>query len=449
MAEDRPLALATLHRETDPDRLYGVVATAKATTVMTADPHLIERTSDLKRELIDFSHQRRFERAARTAVKERYGRFPVLDEEEAINFQDWFALQARLPDGRTVVEHFVDAYPDLTEEERAMLLGWRDVVDGLFEVKRRDGEAVLLHNLVDDLTYRAHANVGPAIFRQMPRGSFLVARLVPLGDEWLLSGASTLLPAAGRAEVYQMAVELSTRFPAMVFRNPDKLAQAWKLQREERRHFIDFFGSDLVILPGREIAARMRAYNYYRTYEARDAEGKTVVERAKEARDLEPPEVDLPLPDDFAAAETIGMIYGEEEGLTFYVNLGTVAETFANPELAAERKHRRAVLNYLKDESISPLPFRRLAAADPERASQVFQRLLKQPRFSWERDGEELLRKHKASFVDKPVLPSVLPLSDRLARATLTAPETAGPHSDYQPMPYRKKGSWKPARRRR
>jgi hypothetical protein len=86
------------------------------------------------------SAQRRFERAARKAVKERFGRYPVLDEEEAINFQDWFALQARLPDGRTVVEHVVDARPDLPEEERALLLGWRDVVEG---VKRRGGEALL------------------------------------------------------------------------------------------------------------------------------------------------------------------------------------------------------------------------------------------------------------------------------------------------------------------
>jgi hypothetical protein len=229
----------------------------------------------------------------------------------------------------------------------------------------------------------------------------------------------------------------------MVFRNPDKLAQAWELQREERRHFIDFFGADLVVLPGSEIAERMRAYEHYRTYEARDAEGKTVAERAREARGIEPPELDFPLPEDFTAAETIGMIYGEEEGLGFYVNFGRVAETFANPELAAERKQRQAVLNYLKDESISPLPFRRLAAADPARASEVFQRVLKQPRFSWERDGEALLRKHKASFYEQPLLPSVMPLSDRLARAAMSEPARERARPDYRPARRRKTGSWR------
>jgi hypothetical protein len=416
---------------------------------MTAVSDLLKRSSDLKTEIIDFSHQRRFVRAARRAAEERFGQFPVLDEEEAINFQDWFALQARLPDGRTVVETFVAEHPDLSEEERSMLLGWRDVVEGLFEVKRRHGVAILLHNLVDDLEYRAHANVGPAIFSQMPRGSFLVARLIPIGDEWLLSGASTVLPAQGRPEVYQMAVELSTRFPEMVFRNPEKLARAWELQREERQCFIDFFGADLVVLPGHEVEERMRAYHRYRAYEARDAEGKTVLERAQEVHGMTPPEIDVSLPPEFATAETVGIIYDEVEGLNLYIDFGLLEETFANPALAADRTHREAVLWHLRDASGSPLPLRRLAARAPERASQVFQRVLKNRDFSWERDGEALLRRYKAEFFAQPLLPSVMPVSERLSRAAMSAATSERPPADYRPARRRKKGSWKPSGRKR
>jgi hypothetical protein len=50
------------------------------------------------------------------------------------------------------------------------------------------------------------------------------------------------------------------------------------------------------------------------------------------------------------------------------------------------------VFGYLKADSISALPFRRLAGADTGRASQLFQHLLKKPGFSWERGGEALLR---------------------------------------------------------
>ncbi len=70
------------------------------------------------------------------------------------------------------------------------------------------------------------------------------------------------------------------------------------------------------------------------------------------------------------------------------------------------------------------MPLRRLAARDPDRASRVFQQVLRQRDFSWERDGEALLRRYKASYFDQPVLPSVTPLSDRLSRAQIA--EKAG-----------------------
>jgi len=60
------------------------------------------------------------------------------------------------------------------------------------------------------------------------------------------------------------------------------------------------------------------------------------------------------------------------------------------------------VLGYLKADSISALPFRRLAGADTARASQLFQHLLKEPGFSWERDGEALLRMHTSHGASEP-----------------------------------------------
>lgn len=47
---------------------------------------------------------------------------------------------------------------------------------------------------------------------------------------------------------------------------------------------------------------------------------------------------------------------------------------------------------------------------DPERASRVFQQVLRQPDFTWARDGEALLRQHKAGFFERPALPSIMPI---------------------------------------
>jgi hypothetical protein len=385
---------------------------------MSASSNLVQRSGDLKGELVDFAQGSRFVRSFRQTLEERFADATVVDEEQFINFLDWFILQHRLPDGRTVVEHFLTAHSDLSDEERAMLLGWRDVVEGIFEVQRRDGEALLTVNLVDGLPYRVRSNMGPAVFSRMPRRSFLVTRLVPIGDEWLLSGATSVLPAASTAEAHHAAAQAALRHPALALRDPERLARAWELQREDRRWFVAFFGSDLVVCSGSELAGRMRAYGEFRMQEARDAEGRSAVDRARQPSGVVPATPDFgALPADLCDADTVGVIYDEVEGLNYFANFGLVQAAFANPELAADREHRRAVLGYLKEPSISPLPLRRLAEPDPERASRVFRQVLRRPEFSWERDGEALLRRFKASWFERPAVPSVVPVGPVLADA--------------------------------
>src|SRR5205823_13589915 len=94
------------------------------------------------------------------------------------------------------------------------------------------------------------------------------------------------------------------------------------------------------------------------------------------------------------------------------------------PGRPAGSEHRRAVLGYLGADSISALPFRRLARADTARASQLFQHLLEKPGFSWERDGEALLRKHKPWCFGAEPQPPVTPLSSELAKALPSSPSS-------------------------
>ena len=35
-----------------------------------------------------------------------------------------------------------------------MLLGWQDVVESIFDIAGRDGDALVLFNFLDELTYR-------------------------------------------------------------------------------------------------------------------------------------------------------------------------------------------------------------------------------------------------------------------------------------------------------
>src|SRR5215210_6678629 len=95
---------------------------------------LLDRAGELKRQLVEFSQQPRYDRAFREMLA-RNGDAA----EDPLLLWDSFVLEHRLRDGRTVVEQFVIARPDLSPEDRQMLLGWRDVVTGVFEVQRRAG----------------------------------------------------------------------------------------------------------------------------------------------------------------------------------------------------------------------------------------------------------------------------------------------------------------------
>jgi hypothetical protein len=384
---------------------------------------LVQRSGDLKGELVDFAWQSRWSKHLMKALQREFGHTIVADEEQLTNFIDRFVLQHRLPDGRTVVEHFVAKRSELPVGEREMLLGWRDVVEGLFEIERRDGEALVAVNLIDELTYRVHSNMGRAGLAQFPRKGFLIARIVPVADAWVLSGAQAALPRSARAEALRIAAEQAMKHPELRFRNPEHLARAWELQRWERERFVEFFGSDLVVVPGGQLRQRLAAFWDWRLQQTTDG----LPRRDARQRGLAPLGADelADLPEDLTGAADVAVIYDEDEGLTYLADFGLVEAAFDNPALASQRAHRQAVLGYLKDDSVSTLPFRRLAERDTDKASQLFQRLLKKPSFSWGRDGDALLRTHKARHCEREPCPSILPLSDTLARSLPTARQPA------------------------
>jgi len=377
---------------------------------MAVDAELLDRAGDLKRELVEFSRQPRYDRAAGQVLARHGDRTQVLDERRLMMLWVYFVLEHRLPSGRTVVEQFVDAYPRLSEQERQMLLGWRDVVQGPFEVQRRDGPALVVVNLVDELPYRVRSNMGPSVFRRMPRRSFLITRLVAVGDEWMLSGPTSVLRPAERDVACRLALTMALRTPEVVFRNPEKLALAWEQQRADRERFVRFFGADLVVVPGEQAQERLNAYHAFCREE--------LLRSAPHTASRGHPGADGPLvelPPDLVDSETVALIHDDTDGLGFYAEYGLAEEAFADPDLVRRRRWREQVLAYLHDDSVEPMVLRRLAERDPAKASVVFRRLLKRPRFEWNRDGEALLREAKADYFARVPRPRVSPVSERLA----------------------------------
>lgn len=173
--------------------------------VSTAD--LIARASDLKHDLVAYAQQPRYHRAFQEALHAQ-NLDAGANDRQRIMFLDYFALQHTFGNGKTVVEQFVASRPDLTEAERQMMLGWREVVEGIFEIEGRDDEALSVRDLTDKVAYRVRSNRGPEVFEQVPDGSFLITRLIPVGEEWLISGATAVVPESEREEMYRRAGQL-------------------------------------------------------------------------------------------------------------------------------------------------------------------------------------------------------------------------------------------------
>ncbi|MEU1087384.1 hypothetical protein ABZ401_11185 [Streptomyces sp. NPDC005892] len=375
---------------------------------------LIERSAELKAELVAFAQSARFDRWLTPLLVEAAGPARQLDEGAAIRITDHFILRYRLPDGSTVVDRFVAGRSDLATADREMLLGWRDPVEGIFEIQRKDGDAVVLLDLISDLEYRTYANVGRAAFRKAFRGGFLHTCLVPVGaadGAWLVSGAMSYYPRSSAADIAQAALELATTRPELVFRNPLKIEQGRQRMREDRAAFVEFSGGDELVLPPAEAEDLLNAYYRHRQEAA-------VAAQPGRARLRRLPGPELPafvFPQELADSDTIGVIYDQVDGLNFYAEYGMLRDLFADPARTGRRPHQDLLRRYLREESIAPLPIRRLAAAHPETTDEVFRKLLRRPGFVWSEHGEALLRRRKPWYYESEPRPGVSVIGDRLS----------------------------------
>jgi hypothetical protein len=322
--------------------------------------------------------------------------------------------------GLVAADRFIAAQRGLTRADRDLVLDWAENhVRGIFEVRavaRRDtaGEALIALNLVDDLEYRLYGAAGTAgqngTAVPLEQGGFFAATLLPLTTDdaaWLAAGDEIVYPQADARQVARLAIDLATREPELVFRNQEKAAQGWTYMRRDREEFVAFFGADELVLPTLEAEGRLNAYYKMRRDSALAARG-----RHRAVSDTG--ETTFVMPEGFFAFDTVGIIYDEVDGFVVVPEYGMLKEMFADPELAADPAHANVLRAYLREDTIPPLPLRRMAAAFPDGVDPVFRRVLGNRAFTWRQNGAALLKKRKPGYYAAEPSPGVAVLSDRV-----------------------------------
>jgi hypothetical protein len=368
---------------------------------------LIARSRDLKRELIDFAENKRFARWLEPiASKTAQVADPKQREAQWIRGLDDFVMTFRFPDGDGIIDRFLVARKDLADDDRKFLETWRDgLVDSIFEVRAKNVLNLTMLNLLDDQEYEAYAAVGAENLWRINVGEFVIVRLAPLAEgTWVISGPMGTTPASAKRRITKMAFDLASHAPVIAFTSEDFRNRSWVAMRKDRERFIEFFGADEVILKTHEAAERMKDFRA-QAKKAALAEGGDIP-----ATYMAPFE----LPGNMTWAQTIGVIYDQSDGIGFVADYAKISDLFANPDLATSKEHAKLLHGYLKADGISPTPLRRLVAAHPDTADAVFRKVLKKPDFTWAKDSEALLRKHKPRYFKENPQPAIAVIGTRL-----------------------------------
>ncbi|MBW2000493.1 MAG: hypothetical protein JRJ29_21365 [Deltaproteobacteria bacterium] len=387
------------------------------------------RMGDIKAALIAFSQRPEFREDFEEALVKRFGKPERPDSEhEWVTFQDWFVLEYELEKGETVATRFVEYYSDfMSDDVRRLVLGWGSPIEGLFEVTGRKNNAFLMKNLINEREYYVFPTASMTNF-DLKAGDFLSARIVPAKGFHIFSGSANIVKSDGseaqRAKIYETAIDIQMRYPAQAFKdNEEKLKKSRESVRRQYEDFVDCFGSDEVFGTGREILNEYQRFFDYLVFQKKEPETglpfATAYER-KAGRPYRP--ITVGLPEAVLNSQDVGMLCDPVEGLSFLIQYRHFIDVFQHPERhIGKEETRELVLGYLESDSISDVPFRRVAKKFPDNFSRVIAYYGDQEGFS-PRNIEDLMMEFKPNSFDK--LPgTVTVLDSEMARLARSAKE--------------------------
>jgi hypothetical protein len=338
----------------------------------------LSRADYLKRELTEF--------VIAGPLKEEYERqrqlfFEVAapsDEHEAESVLDWFLFEWLDERGEGVIDHFLSSREDLGEDDQEALLDWEDSINSAFEIRSIGKNTLKLKDLDDGEAFEV-ITTQPLDGVPFKRGQFIIARLLPLGGQFIFSGLQFVMPDRESAQVW---LEMRQAFDELD--SPEAIENA---QREQCRAFCDLFGCEEMSLASSDLKPTLQKFQNYLLTERRDPEsGMTAAEVFQEefGRELKVPEMP-PLPEPLANAGEVTILCDDFDGIVLLPDFNRFRRVFEsrNPDKDVPG-WQDLVWNYIKDPDIPIVAFERIAEQIPERVEAVLRKILDDKDFSIE-----------------------------------------------------------------
>ncbi|MCG2624287.1 hypothetical protein LVY72_20565 [Arthrobacter sp. I2-34] len=352
---------------------------------------------EAKAGLVDFAESPGFERLYRRLFER--GLENGSPEMARIDALESMIFERQETGRRTLLERYLAVMPGLPPEERTLLEDWRDRhVLGVFETLSRTADKMVLRNLQDELDYTVYSTMGAEAIKGMRKGGFIFTRIVPVGGVWTLSGTSRLFAPEERKAAGRLLAEVCYAYPAGAFRNPAKLEQARRMTADYHRIFVSLFGGPVITGTGRETQERFNRFLAACTAEA--------LAKLPGKGGKMPVPATVELPEEILHHDDVAFRHHPVRGTSILRNYSAAAAAHARPP-ATPDDGVAAVRHYLEDPGVSGDVLRELAAAHPDTVDALYRLVLEDPDFIWERDGEEMLRRHKPANLWEPDMPDI------------------------------------------
>jgi hypothetical protein len=336
----------------------------------------LERAERLKIEMVEFVTRGELKGEFELQHKLFFEAAQPDDEHENESVLDWFLFDWFDENGEGAIARYLDARPDLDEPDREILLDWQDSLNSVFEIRSTSKNSVQLKELDSgDLhTVRTLSDHTP-----FKRGEFIIARLLPLGDDLIFSGLQFLMPDRESALAW---LEMRRAFDA--FDSPEAIEKA---QREQVAAFCELFGCDELTVSSNKLNSTLERFQRYLITERRDPEtGMTPAERFRKELGQELTVPDLPpLPEPVAGAGEVTILCDDFDGIVLLPDFNRFKRVFESDEPDRQVPDwRDLVWTYIKNPDIPIVAFERVAEQFPLRVEKLVGSLIGDKDFSLE-----------------------------------------------------------------